>query len=243
LAIAAERERGGVESQRHNGGMVAMGDERIAESTGTLLVRWVGLPVVGAALLWLLTLLVDWLVSLPWVPLRGPLELVGSIPEPWATLGALALGLVGGLVFALMAHGERLAVTVSADRLRLDGDGYTATFDRDEVSAVFLDKGQVVVLGRDTGELARRPSELDHSRLAAACREHGFPWRDGDPHAEAYRRWVPDTPGLPAGANALLAARARSKDADDAKELRAELAKLGVLVRGGKDRQYWRTVE
>jgi hypothetical protein len=223
--------------------MAAMGDERITESTGTLLVRWVGLPAVGAALLWALTLLVDWLLTLRWTPFRGPLELVNSIPEPLATLGALGVGLVGGLILALMAHGERLAVTVSADRVRLDGDEYAATFERDEISAVFVEKNQLVVLGRDTGELARRPTELDRTQLAQAFQQHGFPWRDGDPHAEGYRRWVPDTPGLPPGANALFVARATSKDADDVKELRAELAKLGVLVRGDKDKQYWRVVE
>lgn len=223
--------------------VTTMGDERITESTETLLFRWVGLPVAGAGLLWLLTLFVDWLLTLRWVPFRGPLELVDSIPEPLGTLGALGVGMVGGLILALIAHDERLAVTVSPDSLRLDGDEYEATFTRDEISAVFVDKSQLVVLGRNTGELARRPSELDHAQLAKVFQEHGFPWRDGDPHADAYRRWVPDTPGLPPGANALLAARAKSKDSDDAKELRAELAKLGVLVRGGKGKQYWRVVE
>jgi hypothetical protein len=221
--------------------MTTMGDDRVAEGGGTLLVRWAGLPVAGAVSLWLATLLVDWLVTLPWTPFRGPLELAASIPEPWSTLGAVTVGVVGGLLLAIVAHGERLAVTVSADRLLLVGDEYSATFERAEVSAVFVEKGHLVVLGRDTGELARRPSELDRARLAEAFRRNGFPWREADPHV--YRRWVPDTPGLPAGANALLAARARSKDADDARELRAELVRLGVLVRGDKDEQHWRVVE
>ncbi len=220
-----------------------MGEDRVTESTSVALVRWVGLPVAGAAVVWLLKVLIGWLVTLPWVPFKGPMRLVDSIPEPWATLGALGVGLLGGLVFSFVAHGERLAVTVRDDHLRLEGDEYDASFDRADVSAVFVEKNHLVLLGTDTGELARRPSELDRTRLAAAFRDHGYPWRDGDPHADAYRRWVPDMPGLPPGADALLVARAKSSDTDDVKELRAELAKLGVLVRDDGKKQFWRPVE
>lgn len=220
--------------------MGPVGDERITESTGTRLVRWAGLPVAGALVVWLLKLLANWAVTLRWTPFRGPLELVDSIPEPWATVGALGAGLLGGLVFALIAHGERLGVTVSDDRVRLAGDEYDETFDRADVTAVFVDRNQLVLLGPDTGELVRRPSELDVAALAAAFTKYGYPWRDGDPHAGEYRRWVPGMEGLPPGANALLTARA--KDREEASELRAELARLGVIVRDEKKKQYWRLV-
>jgi hypothetical protein len=49
-------------------------------------------------------------------------------------------------------------------------------------------------------------------------------------------------PGLPAGANALFTAREKA-DSDDSRELRSELAKLGVLVRDDKGKQYWRLAE
>ena len=217
-----------------------MGDVRVGEHASVRLIRWVGLPVAGVAVGGLLALLAEWLVTLAWVPFRGPLELYDSIPDPWGPVGALGLGLIGGTLLALIAHGERLAVTVSPDRVRLDGDEYTATFERADVTAVFVDGGKLVVLGRDTGELARRPSELDRRELAAAFTEHGFPWREEDPHAGEYRLWVPDMEGLPPGANALLAARAKKLGDDDAKEMRAELVKLGVVVRDDKRRQYWR---
>ncbi len=221
--------------------MGAVGDERISESTGTRLVRWAGLPVAGAVVVWLLKLLANWAVTLRWTPFRGPLELADSIPEPWATVGALGVGFVGGLVLALVAHGERLDVTVSPERVRLVGDEYDETFARDDVTAVFVDRNQLVLLGSDTAELARRPSELDVAALRAAFTRHGVPWRDGDPHADEYRRWVPGAEGLPPGANALLTAR--EKNPDDADELRAELARLGVIVRDEKRKQYWRLVK
>jgi hypothetical protein len=223
--------------------MGAMGDDRVTEGTGTLLVRWAGLPLAGALVVWLLKLLANWAVTWSWTPFRGPVELIDSVPEPVATLGALGIGLVGGLVLSLMAHGDRLGVTVSPERVRLLGDEYDASFDRADISAVFVDRGQLVLLDADTCELARRPSELDVTALADVFSRNGYPWQDGDPHADEYRRWVPGMEGLPTGANALLTARAKDLSSDDAKELRAELVRLGVIVRDLKGKQYWRLVK
>jgi hypothetical protein len=204
------------------------------------LIAW-GFPIAGMALGWLLKAAAGWIAGLSWAPLQGPFKLIAQIPEPWATVGALAVGLVGGLVLALIAHGERLDVTVTPGHVRLVGDEYDETFARDDITAVFVDRNQLVLLGSDTGELVRRPSELDVAALRAAFTRHGYPWRDGDPHADQYRRWVPGAEGLPPAANALLTAR--EKNPDDAEELRAELARLGVIVRDEKRKQYWRLAE
>jgi hypothetical protein len=229
--------------------MAGMGVEEIAdkitEGKGTLLLRWAGLPVAGAVVVWLVKLLTGWLLTWPWVPFKGLLTLVDSIPEPWATLGALGIGLVGGLVLSLMWHSEWLAVTVSPERVTVEGDEYAAEFDRSDIAAVFVDRSNLVLLGHDSGELVRRPSELDVAALKASFTRHDYPWRDGDPYAGEYRRWVPDLEGLPPGANALLAQRAKrlsALDDADARELRAELVKLGVVVRDEKRKQYWRLV-
>jgi hypothetical protein len=222
--------------------MAGVRDDKISETPGVLLFRWAALPVAGAVVVWLLKLLVTWLVTLPWVPFGGLLRLIDSVPEPWATVGALGIGLVGGFVLSLMAHGDRLAVTVSPEKVTLLGDEYEAVFPRADVAAVFVDRSQLVLLGHDTGELARRPSELDVRALADVFQRQDYPWQDGDPHAGEYRRWVPDMEGLPPGANALLAERAKKLDSSDARELRAELGKLGVMVRDEKRKQYWRLV-
>jgi hypothetical protein len=65
----------------------------------------------------------------------------------------------------------------------------------------------------------------------------------GDPHKDEYRRWVEDLPDLPAGADAVLKARARALDRgdkEDAAQLRLELGKLGIVVRDEGKRQFWR---
>ncbi|MFJ7078113.1 hypothetical protein [Streptomyces sp. NPDC098781] len=66
--------------------------------------------------------------------------------------------------------------------------------------------------------------------------------------ASASVRRLPSTaaalPGLPEGADALMRARAAARErdggADDSRELRGELLKLGVVVRDEGKRQYWR---
>jgi hypothetical protein len=72
----------------------------------------------------------------------------------------------------------------------------------------------------------------------------GGVWQaDGDPHRDEYRRWVDDVPDLPVGANVLLRARARALDkgdGDEVAQLRADLARLGVVVRDESKRQRWR---
>ncbi|MER6722411.1 YqeB family protein [Streptomyces halstedii] len=198
--------------------------------------------LAGAGLGWLVGLLADWLVTLPGVPLQGPAELVASVPVPWLP----AAGSVAGLTLGLVAQHEQLVIRLSDERAVLTSKGRAQEFSRDAVAAVFRDGKQLVLLGHDSGELTRQECDLDVGRVADAFTEHGYVWADADPYKDKFRRWVPDTPGLPEGANALLKARQESLESkspsdDDVRELREELARLGVVVRDEKRRQYWRT--
>ncbi|MEV0455072.1 YqeB family protein [Catellatospora methionotrophica] len=208
------------------------------------LIAW-GFPIAGMAVGWLLKAAAGWIAGLSWAPFQGPFKLVAQIPEPWATVGALALGLVTGVLLVLTAVGERLTVTVSDDAAVLARvDGPSRTVARAHVAAVFTDGKQLVLQGADGWEHAREGSDLRPAELRAAFTAHGYPWRDdGDPHRDLFRLWVPDLPGLPEGANALLAARAKAlskREHADASVLREELRRQGVLVREDGRRQYWR---
>lgn len=206
---------------------------------------WVGFPVLGVLAGWLVKALAGWASTLPWVPFQGPLRLLASIPEPWATLGALVLGGAVGLVVAFIGHQENLTVTVSADTVTLRRGESSRELAAGSIDGAFVDGKRLVLLGPDTGELAREQTDLDTGRLRDAFTAHGFTWHDADPHREAFRPWVEDSPDLSGSAHALLKARRRAlaKDKkDDAAELRDELGKLGVVVREDKQRQYWRQV-
>jgi hypothetical protein len=205
---------------------------------------WVVFCLLGAAAGWLLRAVAGWVASLRWAPLQGPFKLLASLPDPPATIGAVALGAAAGLAVAYQGHQESLTVTVSAGQAALARAGATTALARHRVSAVFVDRKQLVVLGPAGEELAREPSDLDADRLRDAFTRHGYPWHAaGDPFEAEYRRWVPDTPEIPAAANALFAARQRAlarKDRDDAAQLRVELARLGIVVREEQQRQFWR---
>jgi hypothetical protein len=144
---------------------------------------------------------------------------------------------LAGLVLAGIGQYESLKVIVSQDNVRLVRKGATQDIPRDSIAAAFLDRKELVLLGQQDEELAREPSDLNGKQLEDTFRQHDCPWLAEDPHRDEFRRWVPDSDGLPPGANALLKAREKG---EDLAELRAELAKLGVVVRDEKKRQYWR---
>ncbi|HEY6740319.1 MAG TPA: hypothetical protein VI076_15855 [Actinopolymorphaceae bacterium] len=207
---------------------------------------WCGSPALGAGLGYVLQAIAGWVASLPAAPLQGFFELIASLPRPQVTLGALAVGAVAGAVFAVLVELDMLKVTVSGRSVRLARGGDVQEFARESVRSVFVDEKALVLLGTDGGELARTRCDLDTDRLAAAFRAHHFVWVETDPHDDSYRRWVEDAPDLPAGANAVLRARAKALekgDTEDAEQLRVELAKLNVVVRDRRKRQFWRMRE
>lgn len=198
----------------------------------------------GAGIGWLVTLLAHWLVTLSWAPLQGPAKLLTSVPEPWLTIGGVAVGALLGLFVGFIAVHESLSVSVSPGRVVLRVRDSSQEFGRDEIALVVRDGKQLVLLGPDGMEIARESCNLSWARVAGAFAAHGYRWADEDPHREEFRRWVPGMPGLPDGADALLRARAKARKkeegSDDARELRGELLRLGVVVRDEKQRQYWR---
>ena len=211
-----------------------------------LAVLWGGFPLLGAGAGWLLAAATGWLARLPWVPFSDLVEWLDRLPEPQATAGTIAVGVLAGLVIAGIGTAERLIVTVDGAQVRLRRSDENRTIARVDTRVVFLADKHLVLLDADGAELVRESTDLPAAQLAAAFREHGWGWADDDPHRSAYRLWVPDLPGLPAGADALLRARERAIERDrrdDARELRRELGQIGVVLRDEGKRQYWRLTD
>ncbi|TCB90981.1 hypothetical protein E0H26_26190 [Micromonospora zingiberis] len=215
----------------------------VSGGASELLVLWAGIPVAGAVAGGLLATGAGWVAGLAWAPAQGLFRLVDGLPDGYALGGGVGLGTLAGLVIATMGTAERVQVTVDGTRVRLRQGGTEQEVTRAQARAAFVDGRDLVLLDGDAGELARQRSDLPTDQLAEALRKHGWPWSDTDPHRDEYRRWVPDLPGLPAGADALLRARQEAVDRDrrdEARELRAELGRYGVVVRDEGKRQYWR---
>ncbi len=206
---------------------------------------WVFFPFAGAALFWLIRLLSELADRLRHFPVPGPLRWIAAIDEPYASGGAVLLGLTAGLLLSGWLVGRQLSVWVAADAVALRWrNGRHRSFGRDEVEGVCVAGKRLVLLGPGGAELAWEEHELPVEELKGALRAHGYTWLDRDPYADEFRLWVPETPGLPDGANALLVARreaVRKGQDDEAAELRSELLRLGVVVHDRRKRQYWRT--
>ncbi|MBB6351652.1 hypothetical protein FHU36_008235 [Nonomuraea muscovyensis] len=229
-------------------GVSSPGATVLGPTAGQRAFFWLGAPVLGAGAGWLLKLLVGWVSSLPWTPFEGPLRLIKSIPPTPLTIGAVTVGVVAGLLLALVAEHYYVKVTVGADEVAVACRDSRREVARSAVAGVFHDAKHLVILGHDTGELVRQGGDLpSRERLADAFLAHGYLWlADGDPYEEDFQRWVEGHPGLSAAAHAILKARTRALekgDAEDAEELRLELAKLGVVVREEKKRQWWRRTD
>ena len=202
---------------------------------------WLGCPLLAAGAGWLVKEAAERVVTIPWLPVPGPVALAASIPH--GTPAAIVLGALAGLAFAFLWARERLSVTVSGEAVALKRDGTSREFAGTDVGAVFQDRKELVLLASGGNELAREESDLPHRRLREAFRAHAYAWcPEGDPHATKYQLWVPDAPELSSGADAVLKARERAlrDDEKEATVLRAELIKLGIVVRDEDKRQYWR---
>jgi hypothetical protein len=223
-----------------------MREERVATPFWIRALVWLVVPALGAALLLGVERLADEVVRLSWVPFKGPFELIHDVPGPYASIGALVLGGLAGLVLAGLIDAESMTVRLSGTEVTLQRPGTTRTVPRADVAVAFADKDKLVLLGRTGRELAREPSHLTAKRLAPAFAAQGIAWSDRDPYEDAYRRWIPGLPDVPAAAAAVFAARQtaiKGGDERDIKELREELARLGFVVRDERKRQFWRRVD
>lgn len=203
----------------------------------------VGGPVAGLVAGVTLPYVADWASDQEWVPFQGPLEQVASWDGYLFGTILIILGLLAGLALALYAIHESLTLKVDDARVILRRSGTEAVVDREQLSAVFLDRKELVLLGTDTREQAREATDVKKKLVAQAFRGHRYPWFDDDPHCPEYRLWVPATTDLSSPVNAVLTARSQALENEhvkNARTLRSELNKIGVVVQDRDNSQYWR---
>jgi hypothetical protein len=208
------------------------------------LVLVAGFPVVGALLGLVLPVVARWVIGLSApVPMRIVFRFVAAADKPWEVATWVGAGFLFGLGAGLVALSESTKVTLTGTEIRLDGNERAQSIARTDVAAVFRDGKQLVVLDRESRQLFRDTTQASGPGLAAAFRAHDYPWYDTDPYEALYRRWVPDTADLPPAVNAIMRVRESAlekKSRRDAEDLRADVQKLGFVVRDEGERQYWR---
>ena len=204
---------------------------------------WLGFPLIGLVFGWFLPSIAKWGISLPWVPFEGPLKFVASFNGAWVSMITMLLGLIAGLVLIFVSFHESLKISIYDDNVLFKLRDDEIIVNKKDISLVFIDKKQIVLLGDDEKELFRCTQELNESKVGAAFINHNYRWSDTDPFINDFKTWVQDAPDLSPAANALLKARKIAiEDGDDEEvfQLAKELWKLRVSVKEKKKRQYYR---
>ncbi|MCY8381179.1 hypothetical protein [Bacillus haynesii] len=206
---------------------------------------WIIPPVLGAVLGWFLPVIADWVLTIPIVPFKGPLEFITSLNSFWVSIIAAVIGIVAGLFFSQYIFTEILQVFISDQNVKLLFKEKEEVIEKKDISAIYLEKKDLVVLGHKGTELYREQLESKRALAESAFKHHDYKWADEDPFKNEYQRWVADHPDFPSHINTLLLARERAlldNKHEEAKILRKDLAKLGVVIQDEDKRQYVRMV-
>ncbi|GIF76309.1 YqeB family protein [Asanoa siamensis] len=222
-------------------------DETVVDDPAARVLYWVLFPVLGAGLGWVVQWIAGWVAGLPVAPMKGVFRAIDEAPDPQAALVALGAGFLLGLVVTFLAIADMLVVRVGSGEVTLTRGGNKAKerrMSRGDITGVFFDRKELVVLGRESRELAREKTDLSKKDVEAAFTAKGYPWlAAGDPHRDEFRMWTRLDDDLPGVAHGLLIDRATAIEkgrGEEAAELREQLLKLGVVVRDEKKKQYWR---
>lgn len=141
--------------------------------------------------------LAKWALSLPWIPLEGPLRLVASFHGSPVKFITALLGLIAGIWFAHSIMKLLLTVHITDDSVELMKGKHVQTINSGDIALVFIDHKRLVLLGTDGYELAREEIDEKPKIIEQAFKKHHYVWSaEGDPFKDKFRRWVPESPDL-----------------------------------------------
>lgn len=202
--------------------------------------------VLGGLIGWFIPVIADWLLNLPVVPWEKLIEFIASLNSLWVSIVATIIGIIVGILLTLTIFEESLEVTITYENIQLKLGDKVDTLDKKDISTIYIENKQLIILGKNSNELYREVFETKIDTVRETFRTYQYPWKEKDPFEKDYQRWVLGHPDFPEKVNALLYAREHSLKEDkkkDAKYLREDLAKLGVVIRDERNSQYVRLVK
>lgn len=209
----------------------------------SLAFMWVTFPLIGVVAGILVSQLPRWISRIPALPPSDNLDFLVHYSGTVATVILAILGAVAGALVVLASYDDLVTVRITANEVAVERAKKTEVITRQNVTGVFVDHKDLVLLGPGTRELLRIPADLPGDQLRDAFRAHRYPWSETDPFGDDFRRWVNGTAQLSEATSAIFRAREEAldrKDFDDAAELRAELAQRGIVVVDRSGKQHWR---
>ena len=202
--------------------------------------------VIGGSIGWFIPDIADWILTLPVVPMEKLIVFIASFNSLWVSIVATMIGIVVGVLLAFIIFDESLEVTISCNRLHLKLGDKENMIEKKDISTIFLEQKQLIILGQNSFELYREVLDVKAEIVREAFHQHQYPWAVEDPYDSQYQRWVLGHPDFSEKVNAFLHAREHSlkeKNKEVAKYLREDLAELGVVIRDERNGQYVRLVE
>jgi hypothetical protein len=129
---------------------------------------------LGALLAWFLPDLLGWLTALPWVPMQGPMTLLGQLIDDvpgWLlpVLGAL-LGTFAGLA---LVHAST-TITVTPREIVVTEGSKRTRWARAQVEVAVVEGGHLSLRDARDVDLTREDVDGDVAALVEALRRHGW---------------------------------------------------------------------
>lgn len=135
--------------------------------------------VLGAAAAAVLPVVARW-VEERGAPFPGPLQLLASFDSDWLVWGRPVIGLVVGVVAALLIAHHEPVLTVSRQDVLVERGESRRRIRREDVAGVFRDGKQLVLETERGRRLYQGGVEGRHEVVRAAFTDRGWPWEAAD---------------------------------------------------------------
>ncbi|RIL87995.1 50S ribosomal protein L29 [Staphylococcus cohnii] len=199
--------------------------------------------ILGGTIGWFLPTIAKWILKLPFIPLEKLFIFASHSNNFWFSISAMIIGVIAGIILSIFILSESLKVLISDDAVKLQIGDEQKIINKSDISAVYVEKKTLIILGKYSNELCRESLESKIETTKNAFLYHRYPWKEEDPFIKQYKRWVLGHPDFSNQINALLYAREqalKNDEEDEAKQLRKDLVQLNIVIRDDKNAQYVR---
>ncbi|MCK0112001.1 hypothetical protein MWU75_07620 [Ornithinimicrobium sp. F0845] len=163
----------------HQGGTDPAGATRLGMSGGDtafLAVLGAGLGAGAAAVL---PVVARW-TEQRGVPFPGPLQLLASFDSDWLVWGRPVIGLVVGVVAALLIAHHQPVLHITRDSVLVEKGSDRRRIRREDVAGVFREGSKLVIETEQGRRLYEGDVDGGREKVRDAFRGHGYPWENED---------------------------------------------------------------
>lgn len=155
--------------------MASTSSDRIAATTATSAVVVAGAAMLGVVVFAVLPRLTDSLLSLPWVPMAGPLRLIRSLDAQLASWLLPVIGLILGAAVGLFLLTQLVVVTVSEREIVITEGTKRTRLARSQVHWVGVEGRRLTLRNQEDVDLLDQKIDGEPPELVDALHRHGWP--------------------------------------------------------------------